>query len=198
MGYFPVMLDMSRKSVALVGTGAMALEKLKVLLAADACVEVFDTVLQADVAPYIGDGVRYTPRLPHADDLRGRILVVAAHRDCAVNEAVWRLSEEAGALVNVVDVPDLCDALMVSQLRRGDLVIGISTSGRGPALARRIREALEPQFDWGWAERLAAFGEARAEVRRRLSGEARSRAMSQLADQVMVQWREALERGGDA
>jgi len=195
MGYYPVMLDVSKKSVALVGSGPMALQKLQGLLAANASVEVFDTILDAAMAPYMGGPARYTPRLPVADDLKSRILVIAAHRDPDINARVKALADEVGALINVVDVPELSNALMVSQLRRGDLVIGVSTSGRGPGVSRRIRQALEPLFDEGWVERLAAFGEVRADIRRRLSGAARQQAMTRLEDQVMEAWRAASKKG---
>lgn len=196
MGYFPVMLNMSHKSVALVGSGLMALEKLRVLKAADAMVEVFDTVLDEHMASHIGGRVTYTPRLPVAADLMGRILVIAAHGDPMVNTAAAELARTVGALINVVDVPAQCDAVMVSQLRRGDLVIGVSTGGRGPGLARRIREMLEPWFDEQWADRLVRFGDARHRIRGRLSGYERSDAMGALEEKTMADWTEVLQRRG--
>ncbi|NMP23878.1 precorrin-2 dehydrogenase/sirohydrochlorin ferrochelatase family protein [Sulfobacillus harzensis] len=196
MGYFPIMLDVGRRSVALIGTGAMARQKLQALALAEARVEIFDTMLDTTVAPLIGGRVSYTPRFPTAEDLKNRVLVIAAHHDPAVNRAVKRVADQMGVLINVVDTPAWSEVFMVSQLRRGDLVIGVSTSGRGPGLARRIREQLEPLFDDGWAERLKAFSVTRAQIRQRQVGHMRQEALAALEEQTMAAWHERLRKEG--
>lgn len=196
MGYFPIMLDVSTRSVALIGTGSMAIQKLQLLVSAQARVEIFDTVLDTALAPLIGGRVTYTSRLPTAGDLKGRGLVIAAHHDPAVNRAMKELADTAGVLVNVVDAPELSEVFMVSQLRRGDLVIGVSTSGRGPGLARRIREQLEPLFDEGWAERLKRFAAERAQIRQREVVQERQEALTALEEQTMMAWQERIRKEG--
>ena len=139
MGYYPVMVDLGQRSVVVVGTGSEALAKIEGLLAAGARIEVFDTVLEGPVAGVISERVVYTPRLPRKEEIRDRALVIAAHRDMDVNRQVAHMAQQAGALWNIVDQPALSTCIMVSQLRRGDLVIGVSTSGKAPGLSRRIR-----------------------------------------------------------
>lgn len=194
MGYFPIIVDVSTRSVALIGTGSMAVQKLQVLASAEAQVEIFDTLLDAALAPLIGGRVSYTPRLPTAEDLKNRVLVIAAHHDPAVNRAMKELADTVGVLVNVVDAPELSEVFMVSQLRRGDLVIGVSTSGRGPGLARRIREYLGPLFDEGWAERLKGFSAERAQIRQRQMGQKRQEALTALEEQTMMAWQERIRK----
>ena len=71
----------------------------------------------------------------------------------------------AGALVNVEDVVELCDVHLPALVRRGDLTIAISTAGRSPALARRLRRRIERQYGPEWAGRLAELAEARRQWR---------------------------------
>lgn len=195
MGYYPIMLDLNTRWVALIGSGPMARQKLHGLIEAEARVRVFDTALDEAVRPFVGGRVTFIPRLPTASDFTECILVIGAHPEEAVNRVIKKHAQDAGVLVNVVDRPDDSDVVMVSQLRRGDLVIGVSTSGRGPGLARRIREALEPLFDAGWSARIGQFGWARGDIRRRLVGHDRVQAMIQLENGVMEEWRRASGQG---
>ncbi len=190
MGYYPVMLDLGQRSVVVVGTGSEALAKIEGLLVAGARIEVFDTVLEGPVAGVIAETVVYTPRLPRFEELRDRALVIAAHRDMDVNRQVAHMAQQAGALLNVVDQPALSTCIMVSQLRRGDLVIGVSTSGKAPGLSRRIRQALESLFDDQWVQRLNVFHERRESVRACYHGEARRSRIREEEERVMKDWKE--------
>lgn len=80
--------------------------------------------------------------------------------------ADWaRRARAAGVLVNVEDVPELCDFHIPAIVRRGDLLLTVSTRGRSPALARRLREELETQFGPEWQERLEELGALRDRLR---------------------------------
>ncbi len=190
MGYYPVMVDLGQRSVVVVGTGSEALAKIEGLLAAGARIEVFDTVLEGPVAGVISERVVYTPRLPRKEEIRDRALVIAAHRDMDVNRQVAHMAQQAGALWNIVDQPALSTCIMVSQLRRGDLVIGVSTSGKAPGLSRRIRLALESLFDDQWDQRLNVFHERRESIRARTHGEARRSLICEEEERVMKDWKE--------
>ena len=86
------------------------------------------------------------------------------------------------ALVNVVDRPEACDFILPSVLRRGDLQIAVSTSGKSPALAREIRRRLEAEIGEDYAALVARVGKARAQLRTRgLAPAARMRAADRLA-----------------
>lgn len=123
-------------------------------------------------APSPGDPPVALPRLPAAEDLaRLRLLWVAGLPE-ALASRLAQAARAARLLVNVEDVPDLCDFHSLAEVRRGDLVIAVSTGGRSPALASRLRARLEDEFGPEWAGRLAWLGERRRRWRARgLSGE---------------------------
>jgi precorrin-2 dehydrogenase/sirohydrochlorin ferrochelatase len=93
-----------------------------------------------------------------------RLLFVAGLDESAARELAQR-ARRAGVLVNVEDIPQLCDFHMPAQVRRGDLLITISTGGRSPGLARVLREALEESFGAEWDAYLDELAKARARWR---------------------------------
>jgi len=93
--------------------------------------------------------------------LQRAFLVVVATSSRTLNERVYHEAQRLGVLCNVVDVPDLCDFFYPSLVRRGDLQIAISTGGRSPSLAQKIRQQLEKQFGPGYAAWVAELGETR-------------------------------------
>jgi len=95
------------------------------------------------------------------DDLHGAFLVVVATGSRTLNERIYHEAQRLGILCNVVDVPDLCDFFYPSIVRRGDLQIAVSTSGKSPSLAQKIRQQLEKQFGPGYAAWVAELGETR-------------------------------------
>jgi precorrin-2 dehydrogenase/sirohydrochlorin ferrochelatase len=95
------------------------------------------------------------------DELAGlRLLFVAGLPETAARLLASR-ARAKGVLVNVEDVPDLCDFHVPAIVRRGDLVLSVSTGGRVPGLARRLREGLERQFGPEWSGRLDELSDAR-------------------------------------
>ncbi|MGH9226747.1 MAG: precorrin-2 dehydrogenase/sirohydrochlorin ferrochelatase family protein [Acidimicrobiales bacterium] len=127
-----------------VGGGTVAARKVAGLRACGATVHV--------VAPAVGDGVRsqagvtWEERPYAAADLDGRRLVIAATNDASVNAAVFGDAEAAGVWVNGADDPEHCSFTLPSVLRRGGLMITVSTGGRSPALAVWLRERLEAEI----------------------------------------------------
>ncbi len=94
-------------------------------------------------------------------DLDGTFLAVVATASRAVNESIYSEAQRRGVLCNVVDVPDLCDFYYPAVVRRGDLQIAVSTNGKSPSLAQKLRQQLERQFGPGYAEWVAELGETR-------------------------------------
>ncbi len=97
--------------------------------------------------------------VPPEADLRGLRILFIAGLDPALSEVVAQRARRAGILVNVEDIPALCDFHVPAIVRRGDLMFSVSTRGRAPALARRLREWLEAHFgpQWQtWSEELGA------------------------------------------
>src|SRR4029077_6044844 len=106
-------------------------------------------------------GLAHVPREYAAGDLAGAYLVIAATDDPEVNHAVHAEAEARGVLVNLGDDPPYCGFILPSILRRGDLVVAVSTSGNAPALAVRIRERIERELGEEYARFLVLAGSLR-------------------------------------
>ncbi len=134
-------LNLSGRRVLVVGEGPLAQEKVDGLTACGA-----DVVQTA----------RYDPM-----DLEGCFLVIAATEDRAVAERIFGDAEARALLVNVVDVPELCNFILPALARRGPLAVAISTSGASPALAKRMRREAEELFDDAYAQLALILDELR-------------------------------------
>jgi precorrin-2 dehydrogenase/sirohydrochlorin ferrochelatase len=128
----------------------------------------------------------YEDRVPSPEELaRLNVLFVAGFDESASRELA-AAARRAGVLVNVEDVPKLCDFHVPAQIRRGDLLFTISTGGRSPGLSRVLREVLEASFGQEWENRLDELATARA----------RWRASGLGPDQVAAETRSFLEHKG--
>ena len=138
--YYPLMLKVKDEACLVVGGGAVALQKVRGLRRAGADV----TVVSPDFSPALRRlRVRRLRRRFRAGDVAGRVLVIAATDDPGVNRAVYDACRRRSIPVNVVDVPELCTFIVPSILRRGPVVIAVSTSGQSPSLAKALRHRLE-------------------------------------------------------
>lgn len=156
----PLALDLSRLPVAVVGRGDVVLKRLRLVDEAGAPqVTVFALSPGPDLAAAAGNRLR--PVLPDAAALAGVRLVIVAGLERELAALVAAAARAVGALVNVEDVVELCDVHLPALVRRGDLTIAVSTAGRSPALARRLRRHLEAEFGPEWTDRLRELAEAR-------------------------------------
>jgi precorrin-2 dehydrogenase/sirohydrochlorin ferrochelatase len=112
-------------------------------------------------------GARLHRRLPDGAELAAFAFLWIVDLPLAEAAPLARAARAAGCLVNVEDVIDLCDFHNPAQVRRGDLLLTVSTGGKSPGLAARIRAELARAFGPEWAERLNALARQRAAWRRR-------------------------------
>jgi len=159
---YPIVLDLAGRRAVVVGGGRVALRKARAL--ADAGARV--TVVAPAFLPEFADeaGVESIEAPYTAEHLDGAVLAIAATDDPAVNRRVADDARAAHVLVNVVDVPEECDFIVPAQVRRGDLLIAITTGGAAPSLSRRLRERLQTEFGPEWAEYLEALRAVRDRV----------------------------------
>lgn len=144
MNYFPTFFDLRDKPVLLVGGGEPAVRKLRLLRAAGARVRVVAPEAAAEIADLAEAGeTELVRRGVVAGDLAGRVLAVSATGLEAVDTRVAEAAREAGVPVNVVDRPDLSSFIVPAIVDRDPVVIGISSGGAAPVLARRLRGAIE-------------------------------------------------------
>ncbi len=131
----------------MVGGGAVASRKVRQLLACGANVSVVSPELCSNLAELVKSGeIDWRERPYQSGDLRGAFLAIAATDDPAVHSAVYREAEASGILLNVADEPHWCNFILPATMRRGNLTVSISTSGKSPALARNLRRQMEEQF----------------------------------------------------
>jgi precorrin-2 dehydrogenase / sirohydrochlorin ferrochelatase len=148
----PLALDLSEWPVLLVGDGRAALARLDMLEAAGARhLRVFAEAPSAAMRERAG--ARLVERLPTDAEVAGARVLFTAGLDDANTERLAALARAHRVLVNAEDVPPLCDAYALAMVRRGNLVIGVSTEGRSPAVARVLREWLEQRFGPEWEAR---------------------------------------------
>lgn len=152
----------------------MALRKARTLAEVGARVRV----VAPDVDPAFEaiEGVEVIRREYRRCDVDGCALVIAATDDREINSAVAAEAGERGILVNVVDDPELCSFTVPAVVRRGDLVIAISTCGKSPGLSGRLRARLEEHFGEEYAAFVELLSEIRDEVKARYSSNADRRA----------------------
>jgi len=165
--YYPMFLNISGKKCVVAGGGQVALRKVRMLLEHGASVEVISPELCSELNRLAESGeIRVLLRNFSAGDLQNAFMAIAATSDDNTNREVVRESREKAVLVNVVDEPEGCDFIVPSYLRRGDITIAISTGGRSPALARKIRTSLERYFGNEYAALALLVDEVRSEVKR--------------------------------
>ena len=166
--YYPIFLDIEGKKCVVVGGGQVALRKVRALVDHGARVEVISPDLCPGLGRMVKQGKVQAVRRDYAEgDLAGAVIVVAATNDNDLNAKVAQEAKARGVLINAVDDSQHCDFIVPSHLRRGDVTIAISTGGRSPALARKIRTELEKDLATKYAPLASLVGGVRSELKRR-------------------------------
>jgi precorrin-2 dehydrogenase/sirohydrochlorin ferrochelatase len=183
MEMFPLFLKLEGRACLVVGAGTIAAPKIASLLRAGGAVTVVAPWANAAIAAQAEAGrVLWHAREFVPADLDGVFLAIAATDLQPVNHAVAEGARSRGILVNSVDDPPDCDFFYPSVVRRGDLQVAISTAGKSPALAQRLREeidALLPEDTGSWLDQL---GETRLKMLTAFPlGEDRKQALHLLA-----------------
>jgi len=166
--YYPMMLDVKGRKCVVVGGGEVAARKVETLLDCGALVTVLAPRLEPELADMVaGRKITHLNREYSKGGLDGSALAIAATDDENVNRSVYSDAVESRIPVNVVDVPELCTFIVPSIVERGDLLIAISTSGKSPAMAKRIRRELEEKFGAEYGVVLELMGEMRLLLQKR-------------------------------
>ena len=144
---FPVFLKLEALDTLIVGGGKVGLEKLNALLKSSplANVTVVAPLIKDEIKALAGHGmnVDVVERAFRVSDLRHKDLVMLATDDPELHHRIRALARKKRLLINVADTPHLCDFYLGSVVTKGNLKIGISTNGKSPTIAKRIREYLE-------------------------------------------------------
>ncbi len=155
-------LTLAERPCLVVGGGEVGLEKLEGLLACGAAVTLVAPDVVAELEEHAREGaIRWEQRSYRAQDVDGKLLAIAATDSTEVNISVYEDAERRQMLVNVVDVPPLCNFILPAIVRTGPLAIAISTAGASPALAKRMKREIGELFGEEYAQLALLLNEAR-------------------------------------
>jgi precorrin-2 dehydrogenase/sirohydrochlorin ferrochelatase len=165
MQYYPVSLDIKNRKCLVVGGGPVGTRKVKTLLGCGAKVTVVSPDVSGQLLEFANNGLIVLEKRPYrAIDLRGMFLVIGTTDSEKVNRQISMDAEKLNMLCNIADRPEVCNFILPSIVNRGDLTISISTSGKSPALAKKLRLELEEQFGSEYAEVLRLLGAIREKL----------------------------------
>jgi len=189
MSLFPIFVKLAGRLVVVVGGGAVAEQKIPGVLKAEARVRVIAPAITPQIAEWVRFGkIDWLPKLFAAEDLEGAFLTIAAASAPDVNAAVFQAAERRGILCNAVDDIEHCHFYYGAAVQRGDLQIAISTNGKSPALAQRLRKDLEEQFGPEYEAWLQWLGAAREALRAQSQpAEASKKLLHELASRPMFE-----------
>ena len=162
-------LNLRGRRCLVVGAGPIGLEKIEGLLGAEADVHVVALHALPEVEELAREGsLRLELRAYRHDDLDGAFLVFAATEDTELNVQVFQEAEARAMLVNVVDVPPLCNFIMPAIARVGPISIAVSTRGASPALAKRLRTEISETYGEPYAQLAEMLNDIRGWARETL------------------------------
>lgn len=162
---YPLFLSLFDRRCVVVGGGDVAARKAARLIECGAHVAVIATSLAPEMQRLNDTGsISHTQERYRAEHLEGAFLVIGATDEGDINRRVYRDAEDRGILVNIVDDPERCNFIVPAVARRGDLTVAVSTGGKSPLFAGRIRDELDSLLDEAYAPFLRLMGELRTAV----------------------------------
>ncbi|UCE51678.1 MAG: bifunctional precorrin-2 dehydrogenase/sirohydrochlorin ferrochelatase [Desulfobacterales bacterium] len=165
MRYYPIHLDIMNRKCLVVGGGSVGTRRAITLLNCGANVTVVSPEVTGQLRELAQNGSIMLKERPYrAADLDGMFVVIGATNDDKLNRQISNDAESRNTFCNIADRPEICNFILPSIVHRGDLVITVSTSGKSPALAKKLREILENQFGEEYAHFLKLMGEIRKKL----------------------------------
>ena len=165
--YYPVYIQLREQPCVVIGGGKIAEGKVQGLLAAGAKVTVVSPELTSHLHELVKQNqITYITRTYQTGDLTGAFMVICATDQVEINHKVWQEASANRQLVNVVDDTPRCNFIAPAILRKGDLTLAISTAGKAPALAVRLKERLQEQLGTEYERFLELSGQLREPLAR--------------------------------
>jgi siroheme synthase-like protein len=178
MSLFPMFLKLHDRLVVVVGAGPIAEGKIPGLLTAGARVRVIAPHATPQIAAWAREGkLNWIAKTFAPSDLYRASLAIAATAATGVNQSVFLASEDCGIFCNAVDDIENCHFYYGAVVQRGDLQIAISTNGKSPSLAQRIRKELEHSYGVEYGAWLEKLGTVREVLRAKATGLGRVKAV---------------------
>ena len=189
MKYYPIYLDIKNRNCLVVGGGSVGIRKVLTLLACGANVTVVSLDATEKLQELSNNGmIKLKERPFQTIDLDDRFLVIGATDNQELNFKIHVEAERRGLLCNIADLPKACNFILPSIVNRGDLIIAISTSGKSPGFAKKLRKHLEKEFGDEYAEFLNLMGAIRKKLLNKdHEPEAHKHLFEQLMERDLVQ-----------
>ncbi len=187
--YIPIFCNLEGKKVVIIGGGKVSERKVKALLPSKAKIELISPNLTSGLNELFKKGaISYRARRYKSGDLKGAWLVIAATDDVSTQKKVYEEACKNNCFCNVVDRPELCSFIVPSVVKRGDLSIAISTSGKSPGLSRALRKRLQDEFDPEWSTYLSLIGYLRKIIIKKFKGDEKKKRLEGLINFDCIKW----------
>ena len=165
MKYYPVNLDIKNRACLVVGGGSVGTRKVKALVECGATVTVISPEISAKLDQMAAEKlITLKKRAYRTTDLEDKFLVIGATDDETLNRRIHADAEHLNTLCNIADRPEICNFILPAVVSRGDLLIAVSTSGKSPAYAKKLRKELEKQFGREYESFLRLMGGIREKL----------------------------------
>ena len=195
MDYFPILIDLRKFNAVVIGGGEVATRKVKNLLEFGACPVIIAPDVTDELKELIlRNNLEHKPRKYNKGDLNGFNLVFVATDSPEIDNEILEEAKQTGCIVNFADQPELCNFIVPSFIKRGELVISISTQGKVPFLSRFVRECLEEKFPPSFTQ----FVELSKILRNKLKQDnVRGEMKEKIIDEFLaIKWVEIIEDEG--
>lgn len=187
---YPIFLKLNGRQCLVVGGGDVAKRKILSLMESGALVRSISLKFDTTLVELSKENERLTlvEKQFEESDLKGASLVIAATNNESVNKDIFNKASLLGLLINVVDRPELCNFYVPSSFTRGDLKIAVSTDGKCPALAKKIREDLERQYGGSYALLLECLAKVREELMKKYPSDQKKRSgiLNKIVDSGLI------------
>ena len=189
MSFYPVCIELEGKTALVVGGGRVAQRKVETLMKFGASIQIVSRELTNKLKELVeSKEIHHIGEEFRDEHLDGAFLVIAATDDERLNRKISESAQKRHLLINAVDQPSDCNFIVPSIVNRGDLLIAISTSGKSPALAKKLRKELEVQFGGEYETFLTLMGCLREEILSMgLSQDEKSRIFNAIVDSDILQ-----------
>ncbi len=193
--YYPICLELTNRNCLVVGGGEVAERKILSLIQAEACVEVLSPEVTEHIRRLAKERkISWTDRQYRPGDSKNAFLVISATDDPLTNASIAQEADRLNILLNVVDSPKQCNFIVPASVIRENLLISTSTSGKSPALAKRIRQEIQQNYGPEYGPLLDILGLCRELVLDRVPDiEIRKQLFGRLADSITAE----MVRNGD-
>ncbi|MBY0245388.1 MAG: TSUP family transporter [Sphingobacteriaceae bacterium] len=193
---FPVFIKLNNFRVLLIGAGNVGLEKLTAIInnSPKTSVTIVSELISNEIEQFVKDFPRIIVKQKsfEAADLQNIDIVFVATNNPILNQEIRQLAQEINLLVNVADKPELCDFYLGSIVKKGNLKIAISTNGKSPTIAKRLKQVLNE----GLPSEIDVTLENMSALRETLNGDFSSKVkrLNQITESLIISKKSFLER----